>query len=381
MIAGVRGLVYAENEKLLADRYNYLIKSDPVKKYPKFISYVSGHWPRRKEWALCFRKHLLVRGNHTNNYAEAGIKILKELIFNRVKAYNHVQMFSFVTECLELYYTRKLLSVAHNRIDRYISIKFQGLKSANISREHITLLDSEAATYLVASQTERGVKCLVNMELGVCSCNAGRDGSPCSHQAAIVRWYHVQSINCVPVLSPETRQKMATIALGSTSIQSPTFYSSLHEKSLAADVHDLSSADMPVLNILASPDIHPDTELDEDSSVAPEDCINIDTILSDIDEVVADIKARIADSSVVAKGTKVFLKRYKEMIKQGSLLMLLLAVHCTSLAGFLVGQCAVHRVDICAVAAESPSAQRQLVVDVASLLEERLRLFQVDQRV
>ena len=64
-------------------------------------------------------------GNHTNNYAEAGVQIVKELIFNRVKAYNIIQMFTFVTECLGLYYTGKLLSVAHNRIDHYVSLNYQ----------------------------------------------------------------------------------------------------------------------------------------------------------------------------------------------------------------------------------------------------------------
>ena len=33
---------------------------------------------------IYFRPHLLIRGNQTNNYAEAGIKILKEIIFSYV---------------------------------------------------------------------------------------------------------------------------------------------------------------------------------------------------------------------------------------------------------------------------------------------------------
>ena len=39
----------------------------------------------------------MVLGNHTNNYAEAGMRIIKELLFNRIKAYNLVQLFFFVT--------------------------------------------------------------------------------------------------------------------------------------------------------------------------------------------------------------------------------------------------------------------------------------------
>ena len=112
-------------------------------------------------------------------------------------------MFSFITECLELHYTRKLLSAAHNQIDRYVSLKFQGIKCATISLESITKLDSNS--YLVNSQTEVGVKYLVDMEIGVCSCNASHDGSPCSHQAAVVRHCNIFSINCIPVTS-EARQ-------------------------------------------------------------------------------------------------------------------------------------------------------------------------------
>ena len=57
---------------------------------------------------------------------------------------------------------------------------------------------------------------------------------------------------------------------------------------------------------------------EESSSTIQKDTVDHDTMLSDIDDVVADIKVRIRDSNVVAEGTKVILKRYKEMIKQGN---------------------------------------------------------------
>ena len=46
----------------------------------------------------------MIRGNNTNNYAEAGIQILKELVFGRVKAYNLIEMVSFVVDVMEAYY-------------------------------------------------------------------------------------------------------------------------------------------------------------------------------------------------------------------------------------------------------------------------------------
>ena len=55
--------------------------------------------------------------------AEAGMRILKELIFSRVKAYNLVRMFYFISETMGRYYQSNLLSVAHSRVDRYISLR------------------------------------------------------------------------------------------------------------------------------------------------------------------------------------------------------------------------------------------------------------------
>ena len=320
LIRRVKSLVYADNEEKLLHLYSEFVNSDLGKKYPKYLSYLDVHWSRRNEWAICYRHHLLVRGNHTNNYAEAGFRVLKDLIFNRVKAYNLVQMFSFVTECLELYYTRKLLSVAHNRMDRYISLKFQGINSAGISAEHISTLNEDLHSFLVDSQTERGVKYLVDMALGVCSCTAGQDGSPCSHQAAVVKHYHIPAVNTIPTLSSESRQLLANIALGSSAVQSSHFYSSLHQKheeqvSLRSaqesnvDNPDFSGPEWDLIRGLAS---------ENDKECARTDGnLNVDKILAEVEEVFADIRVRMKDSSVVAQGMQTFIKRYKEMSSRG----------------------------------------------------------------
>ena len=146
-------LVYARSEFMLEQSYKQFKESEIVTKYPNYMALLQSQWSRRREWAICYRTHLLTRGNQANNYAEAGIRIVKELVFHRVKAYNIVQMFSFITECLELYYTRKLLSFAHNRVDRYISLKYQGMNSTGIASDDIQQLDKEK-TFIVNRQTE-----------------------------------------------------------------------------------------------------------------------------------------------------------------------------------------------------------------------------------
>ena len=40
-------------------------------------------------------------------------------MFSRVKAYNLTQTFLFVTEIMEIFYQKKLLSLANNRIQTY----------------------------------------------------------------------------------------------------------------------------------------------------------------------------------------------------------------------------------------------------------------------
>lgn len=64
-----------------------------VTKYPQLKKRLQQFWERRGEWAISHRLDLMTRGNHTNNYAEAGMRVLKEIIFGRVKAFNLIQMF------------------------------------------------------------------------------------------------------------------------------------------------------------------------------------------------------------------------------------------------------------------------------------------------
>ena len=50
-----------------------------------------------------------MRGIDTNSYAESGIRILKYIVFKRVKAYNLVQLFEFLIVTFQLYYEHQQL--------------------------------------------------------------------------------------------------------------------------------------------------------------------------------------------------------------------------------------------------------------------------------
>ena len=54
----------------------------------------------------------------------------------------------------------------------------------------------------------------VDMTIGLCSCEVGKDGSPCKHQFMLWAAKKAKCLNFVPVNCPEDRQKLAKIAIG-----------------------------------------------------------------------------------------------------------------------------------------------------------------------
>ena len=147
-----RNMVYAKTEENLNNKYE-LLKKDPIStSYVNFIKHAATYWERRREWAICYRDSTCTRGINTNNYAEAGIRILKDIVFQRIQAYNLVQVFEFIAVTFEMYYERRLLAVAYNRMDRYIAIRYKGLGASKINDEDIIKSDNNDFFYLVKSK-------------------------------------------------------------------------------------------------------------------------------------------------------------------------------------------------------------------------------------
>lgn len=228
LIEVVKKIVYASTEEQFRQSCKDLKTNETALKYPHFLKHMESLYSDCKEWALSFREDLLIRGNHTNNYSEASIGILKELIFKRVKAYNLIQMFEFVTEAFEFYHQRRLLSVAHNRLDCFISVKYRGLNASKIPKGHISQISED--NFIVKSSRNPDDTYHVDMAFGICSCKHGKDGSPCSHQAAVVLHYHHKSLNFIPTMHAPSRKQLAYIALGDQAEKKLEFYADIfHE--------------------------------------------------------------------------------------------------------------------------------------------------------
>ena len=140
----IRKLVYVHSEASLHAWYAAILESAYATKYPHLATHIQQFWKRRSEWALSYRVKQIMRGNHTNNYAKGGIRIIKEIVFDRVKAYNLIQMFQFITPTMEQYFCNRLLDIAHSRYRPGIAIKYKHLYCS---------LDTVTCTYGTAVST------------------------------------------------------------------------------------------------------------------------------------------------------------------------------------------------------------------------------------
>lgn len=112
-------------------------------RYACFGTYMSNLYERRQVWAQAFRKHLLIRGNNTNNYAEAAMRVLKDSILQRSRAFNVPQLVDFVLYRLEGYYQRKLLAVANSRPLKWVKPQHR----STIQEDAITKVRRLVLTY------------------------------------------------------------------------------------------------------------------------------------------------------------------------------------------------------------------------------------------
>lgn len=87
------------------------------------------------------------------------------------------------------------------------------------SQETIKQVPNKEEQLFVKSSRDPDNTYLVDMSLGTCSCQNGRDGSPCSHQAAIILHFHHQSLNFIPTMHAPSRKQLAYLSLGNKSLE------------------------------------------------------------------------------------------------------------------------------------------------------------------
>lgn len=179
--------------------------------YKNWTIYVKEYWTFKEEWCLAFRNHV-TRGHNTNNYSEITVRIFKDNVLCRVKAYNVISLVDLTCTALEKYYINRLREFSNAR-NSSARLFLQTLikRTVYLRKEDITQLS--LYEYIVPSEKNVGEMYSVNINDGLCSCPLGQLGRFCKHQCAIFKFFDVHSQNFPPV-TVDDKYEIAKLALG-----------------------------------------------------------------------------------------------------------------------------------------------------------------------
>jgi len=179
-------------------------------KYDKWIKYVNNYWDRKEVWCLAFRD-ASVHGNQTNNFSEVNVRIFKDIVLSRNKAYNAVALVDFICTSLEEYYLRRLRTFVYSRNDT-VRLLFQDqLKRAvHINKNAIEKLPNNI--FKVPSETNSGFY-EVDVTYECCNCSKGNLGAFCKHQAAVYHHFNINMPN-LHAITVNCRLLLAKLAFG-----------------------------------------------------------------------------------------------------------------------------------------------------------------------
>lgn len=224
--------MYADSEKNLEEAVFNIQKLS--NDFPKFVKRFEIFYKRKTEWVKFYRLNILTRGNNTNNYAEASIRILKEIVLCRSKAYNVTALVESVSKVWEEYFITRLLDHAHVRKDE-IQRKYIELykKMSNITLKDIKNLGN--GLFIIPSSSKDDIQYTVNISIGVCNCSVGVVGAFCKHQAWLHKNYNLAFPNAPPVTSEE-RHLLGKLALGEKCPSSGWFCALKESKTISTNI-------------------------------------------------------------------------------------------------------------------------------------------------
>lgn len=128
---------------------------------------------------------LLTRGQNTNNYSEASIRILKDVVLCRTKAFNAAELAEFVMTEWERHFRDRLTCHYNHRVASHNLLFEELLRKCSGVTAH-KIVQTSATTYSVPSSKDpEGCVYKVRSDLGLCRCRAGNLGAFCKHHTLV----------------------------------------------------------------------------------------------------------------------------------------------------------------------------------------------------
>ena len=203
--------VSAKTGDELAGAFTSLFNDETANMHDRFMDYAKKLVEKSELWSSCYRDDVALRGHSTNNTVESSMRILKDRIFKRLKAFNLIQLIDFLVTRLEQYYERRLTNIANNRLDTVSHSRYLP-KDSDIALCNVWKASADVVH--VPSASDADVSYCVHTTLWLCTCPAGRSGAPCKHQWAAFTKYRDDCFNFLPVSSPSMRKLFHYIATG-----------------------------------------------------------------------------------------------------------------------------------------------------------------------
>lgn len=229
--------MYADTVEKLADATAKLKSESHI----AFVARVEAFLARQEEWVLLFRAGVATRGHNTNNFAEATIRVLKDIVLNRTEAFNVVALVDTVAVVWERYFESRILRHANNRAYHH-RLGYKRLLSKMPERAAESIEQIGPQLYAVPSATHQGVTYEVYAHFGACSCATGKQGAFCKHQALVHKKFGGLFPNAPP-LSTDDRHRLGKLALGDTCPSREFFQPFRREQQLPE--HDADSSTTP----------------------------------------------------------------------------------------------------------------------------------------
>jgi len=171
-----------------------------------FSKYMMTYRNRMLEWCICYRTQFPTHGHNTNNIVEASIRVFKDIVLERCKAFNSAALVDFICKILEDYHKRRLIKFSSFRVTKF-EIMFQNFcnkaKLLNVKQKNDT-------TYEINSSSGNNFYTVIrNDKLNFfCDCAAGQGGGFCKHICAV----HLfgDTVNNLPNLTNNDRIEIGT---------------------------------------------------------------------------------------------------------------------------------------------------------------------------
>ncbi|XP_050295894.1 uncharacterized protein LOC126735849 isoform X2 [Anthonomus grandis grandis] len=176
-----RDILYAKEEIDCELFKQALCESEIAKKYINYLEYFDKMWQRKQEWCHYFRKTLCNRGHNTNNIVEVSIRLFKDLVLQRCRAFNPASLLDFIYFSLDDFYKEKLLRYSSFR-DNKLLIYFTKFCKKSVNLCVVKLSDSD---FTVTSLSDKTFLYRVNTVLEVCDCPEEAGGKFCKHLCAV----------------------------------------------------------------------------------------------------------------------------------------------------------------------------------------------------